>query len=108
MSEQSARPRELARQAIVAIDTFLRSLEGGEGLRSLIEARGTLSWYVQQGALQPVEKSLSVQNAAVGGVTLVRGGQHFVINDDELDLVREEINARKREIRKQERRTARQ
>jgi hypothetical protein len=107
MSDQPARPRDMAQQAILAIDAFMRSVEGGEGLRSLIEARGTLSWYVQQGALQPGKKSLSVQNAAVGGVTLVRGGQHFVINDDELDLVREQINARKREIRKQERRASR-
>jgi hypothetical protein len=37
-------------------------------------------------------------------VTLVRGGQPFTIMDDELELVRDAVNTRKREVRKRERR----
>jgi hypothetical protein len=57
---------------------------------------------MQSGTLQP-DKMLTTTTSSVGGVTLVRGGQHFTINDNELDIVREAINTRKRELRKRER-----
>ncbi|NJN68254.1 MAG: hypothetical protein HC884_16845 [Chloroflexaceae bacterium] len=103
MAQDKNNARELAQQALHALDALLRSVEGGGGWRLLVDARGALSGYVQQGAIPP-DAPITVQPAATGGVTLVRGRQHFTIVDDELDQVREEINARKREIRKRERR----
>lgn len=94
--------QELAQQALHAMDALLEKLHGGEGLRAFVEARGVLADYVQQGTIKP-DKALQVQIPPVGGVTLVRGGQRFTINDDELEPVRESINVRRREIRKRER-----
>ncbi len=94
--------QELAQQALHAMDALLEKLSGGEGLRALVEVRGVLADYVQQGTIKP-DKTLQVQIPPVGGVTLVRGGQRCIINDDELESVREAINTRKREIRKRER-----
>ncbi len=103
MTAERKNARELAQQALQALDTLLHSVEGGGGWRLLVDARGALSGYVQQGA-PPPDTALTVQPAATGGVTLVRGRQHFTITDEELEQVREEINARKRELRKRERR----
>lgn len=105
MSEKATSVQGLAQQAINALDALLERLEGGEGLRVLIDARGALSVYVQRGAMQ-TDKELTVKASPVGGVTLVRSGQHFTINDEELELVREAVNVRKRELRKRERREA--
>jgi hypothetical protein len=106
MSEPNSNVQELARRVLESLDALLQSVEGGEGLRVLVDARGVVSGYVQRGSFQP-DKPLTVKPSSVGGVTLVRGGQHFTINDDELETVRDAVNSRKREIRKRERRESR-
>lgn len=104
-NDRAQNTREIAQQAINALDALFERLEGGEGFRTLVDARGALSVYIQSGVLPP-DTSLAIKPSSVGGVTLVRGGQHFTINDDELEAVRDAVNARKREIRKRERRQA--
>ncbi len=103
MSETNTNVQELARRVLDTLDALLQAVEGGEGLRVLVDARGVVSGYVQRGSFQP-DKPLTIKPSSVGGVTLVRGGQHFTINDDELETVRDAVNARKRDIRKRERR----
>jgi hypothetical protein len=103
--QHSKNVRNLAEHALQAMDALLQAIEGGGGLRVLIDARGVLSSYVH-GEAGRDDTPLTARQSAVGGVTLARGGQHFTINDDELERVREEINTRKREIRKQERRAS--
>jgi hypothetical protein len=93
---------QLARQVRNTLDAFLEKLQGGDGVRTLIDARVVLSSYIQREKVQ-AEKPLTIQMPSVGGVTLVRGGQAFTIRDEELEIVRDTVNTRKREIRKRER-----
>ncbi len=102
MQEQDT-AQQRAQQALDALDAFLEKIHGGDGLRVLIEALQVLSSYVQQTKV-PHVRALTAQLPPVGGVTLVRGGQPFAITDDELEMVRDAVNTRKREIRKRERR----
>jgi hypothetical protein len=102
MTHQPQNAQELAQQALTALDGFLRAVEGGEGLRLLIDARGILAHYVQRGEGKP-EVALTTKTSPLSGVTLMRGSQHFSIHDSELEIVRDAVNARKRALRKQER-----
>lgn len=101
--EMNTNNEQLARQAIQSLDMLLQNIQGGEGLRVLIDARQALSNLVQRNALLS-DKELTTQFPTIGGVSLVRGGQSFTIKDNELELVREAVNTRKREVRKVERR----
>lgn len=103
--QKKGRGKTLAEEALRAIDALLQSLEGGGGLRALIDARGVLASYVH-GHVPPADAPLRVQQNVLGGITLVRGGQYFTLNDEEIDMVREAIAIRKRELRKKERKTA--
>ncbi len=98
--------RALARDALAAMDALLTIVQGGPALEALVDARETLSNFANQKDSQD-DRMLVVQQPALGGITLVRGGRSFTINDDELEQVREAVNARKREIRKRQRRETR-
>lgn len=105
MTDTTDSIQNLAQQARNALDALLEKIQGGEGGRVLIDARVVLSNYIQR-ERNYSDRSLTVQMPSVGGVTLVRGGQSFTIQDEELEAVREAVNTRKREIRKRERREA--
>jgi hypothetical protein len=98
--------RALARDALAAMDALLTIVQGGPALEALVDARETLSNFANQKDSQD-DRMLVVQQPALGGITLVRGGRSFTINDDELEQVRDAVNARKREIRKRQRRETR-
>ncbi len=103
MDEPTESVQQLAQRALNTIDALLSSIEGGEGLRPLIDARGVLSGFVHR-QRPPHDAPLTTLMPPVGGVTLVRSGQHFTITDEELEQVRDAVNTRKRELRKQARR----
>lgn len=105
MTDTTDSIQNLAQQARNALDALLENIQGGEGGRVLIDARVVLSNYIQR-ERNHSDRSLTVQMPPVGGVTLVRGGQSFTIQDEELEVVRDAVNTRKREIRKRERREA--
>ncbi|NJP06044.1 MAG: hypothetical protein HC837_10680 [Chloroflexaceae bacterium] len=92
----------LAREALQAIDLLMTTIQGGLALRSLVDARETLQSFVNKE--QRSDKEVSVQYPTTGGVTLVRGNRFFTIDDHELEIVRDAVNTRKREIRKRQRR----
>lgn len=100
--------RVLARNALDALDALLSVVRGGEALEALVDAREALSHFAQRTPQKNSadDRSLTVQLPALGGVTLMRGSRSFTIDDDELELVRDAVNTRKREVRKKERRRA--
>lgn len=95
-------PRTLAQDTLASLDTLLRALQGGMAMDALLDAREALAKYINREPGR--EDRLSVRLAPSGGVSLIHGGRHLTINDDELDMVREAINTRKREVRKHQRR----
>jgi hypothetical protein len=95
-------PRLLAYETLAALDALLRTLQGGAAVDALLAARKALLKYVSN---QPGEEDgLTAASGPSGGVTLRRGEQHFTIQDDELEQVRDAVNTRRREMRKRQRR----
>lgn len=94
----------LARDTLASLDRLMHALQGGAAFDSLLNTREALTRYVNR---QPSrdEGGLQVKFAPAGGVTLLRKGHHFTISDEELELVRDAVNTRKREIRKRQRRS---
>jgi hypothetical protein len=95
-------PRLLAYETLAALDALLRTLQGGAAVDALLDARKALLKYVSNQPGQ--EDGLHVDFGASGGVMLRRGEQHFTIQDDELEQVRDAVNTRRREMRKRQRR----
>jgi hypothetical protein len=95
-------PRLLAYETLAALDALLRTLQGGAAVDALLDARKALLKYVSNQPGQ--EDGLHVDSGPSGGVTLRRGEQHFTIQDDELEQVRDAVNTRRREMRKRQRR----
>ncbi|NJK79429.1 MAG: hypothetical protein HC876_03305 [Chloroflexaceae bacterium] len=102
-SSASPNVRQLAQTARDGLDALLRAVKGGRAHETLLDARVALGRYIAPGP-EAGNDALSVQFAPGGGVTLVRDGRHFTISDEELELVREAVNTRKREVRKLQRR----
>jgi hypothetical protein len=95
-------PRPLAQETLASLDALLRALQGGAAFDALLNAREMLAGYIHHAPIR--SDALNVKLAPSGGVTLVRNGQHFTIDDAELEAVRDAINERKREVRKLQRR----
>lgn len=103
-TRRTADIRTLARDTLGVLDLLLQRLQGGTARDLLFDTREALAKYVHYGAPSPTDAALTVKLTPAGGVTLLRNGQHFTIDDDDLDQVREAINTRRREIRKRLRR----
>jgi hypothetical protein len=96
--------RALARNVLASMDALLSIVQGGNALEALVDAREALANFANQKDQPQDDRALTVQLPVMGGVTLIRGARSFTIDDEDLELVREAINTRKREIRKRERR----
>jgi hypothetical protein len=101
-AHQHPEPHTLARETLESLDALLRALQGGVAMDRLLDAREALNRYIHREP--PRQPTLEVKLSPAGGVTLLRGGQHLTIADEDLDKVREAITVRKREVRKRQRR----